>query len=436
MTTTMNPMPRNFRPDVDVGIVGAGPAGRWLGAQLCRRGISIALIDPAIERRWPNNYGVWFDEVESFAHRLSFDRVWEHASVYTPGRTVLPRRYARIDNRALRRRLDEVIDAGDGQLVADRVGGVRRIGDGVALRTHRGGPIRARLAIDASGAPPAVVDSPVSNPAICQRAYGFAARFDGDPLCGDEMVLMDYRPVDGEADDPVDVPTFLYGMHLGGDLYFVEETVLVGDHPVPFEHLRRRLHRRLADRNADVVESLGEPERCHIPMGTRPVAGENGVVAFGTSAGFVHPATGYQLGRMLRSTPTVADAIADGLHRGDGAETLARRAGRAMWPASFRRTHRLLSFGRDVLLTLDRNMAHRFFETFFSLSEPRWRVYLRGDAVPGDIAGVMWRLFRRADLPLRRRLAAVGFQSGLSVAADFTTAPRAFVAALRNQAIG
>ena len=58
------------QPDVyDVAICGAGPAGLATAAECASRGLKVCVADPALGRDWPNNYGVWIDEVEP----LGFD---------------------------------------------------------------------------------------------------------------------------------------------------------------------------------------------------------------------------------------------------------------------------------------------------------------------------------------------------------------------------
>ena len=50
----------------DIAIIGAGPGGLSLAAACSKRGLNIAVIDPAINTPWPNNYGVWVDEVSGY----------------------------------------------------------------------------------------------------------------------------------------------------------------------------------------------------------------------------------------------------------------------------------------------------------------------------------------------------------------------------------
>jgi hypothetical protein len=72
---------------VDVAVIGCGPAGLALAAQLGVRGLSVALLGPDLP--FVNNYGVWVDEMEA----LGFDEGVFEAQVPTP--MSLPHRITR-----------------------------------------------------------------------------------------------------------------------------------------------------------------------------------------------------------------------------------------------------------------------------------------------------------------------------------------------------
>lgn len=421
-------MPMNDGSDgnygqVDVAVVGGGPSGRWLATLLVRRGLRVALIDPQIDRRWPNTYGVWVDEIEEFTDTVSFSRVWQNVVVVAESRHVLERAYGRIANEVLRRRLDVELDARDTLKLEASATEVVCDGRIVRLGLEDGCCVEARLVVDASGGAAGLVETPETETVPVQRAYGIEARFCGDPLWGAGMVLMDYRT--GEGGVLGGAPSFLYGMHLGGDRYFVEETVLVTSRSVPFASLRRRLASRLAARDAQPAGEIETEEHCHIPMGTPLPGGEGPVLGFGASAGLVHPATGYQMARMLRAGPSVSDAIADKLHHGASPVSVARCGRQALWPTSLRRARKLHLLGRDLLMGFDHRQLQRFFETFFSLSERQWRAYLRGDTRHDVVARVMWRLFRRATAGLRLSLVRRALADRQRLVDAWRTAPNA-----------
>ena len=65
----------------DVAICGAGPAGLATAAECAARGLKVCVADPALGRDWPNNYGVWIDEVEPLGFDDCVDVVWTESSV-------------------------------------------------------------------------------------------------------------------------------------------------------------------------------------------------------------------------------------------------------------------------------------------------------------------------------------------------------------------
>jgi len=53
-------------PLFDVLICGAGPGGLLLASNLAKEGCHVGIVDPVLDKPWPNNYGVWMDEAEPF----------------------------------------------------------------------------------------------------------------------------------------------------------------------------------------------------------------------------------------------------------------------------------------------------------------------------------------------------------------------------------
>ncbi len=402
---------------MDVAVVGGGPAGRWLAALLVRRGMSVAVVDPRPERGWEKTYGLWVDEVEDLTIKVDFDGIWSSPTVRVgalqggAGRQ-LSRAYGRIDNGAFRRRLDEIIAGGRSRQIAGEAREVRYDEQGAALVCADGPELRCALVVDASGGAARLVDYEAEQVPAVQTAYGLDVKCSGDPLRGAAMVLMDYSPPAPAVEQPaIGAPSFLYGMARGGDRYFVEETVLMARPAVPVGRLKEALYRRLGALDIEVLERYGE-ERCEIPMGTALPVADQPTLAFGAAAGFVHPATGYQMARMLRAGPMVADAIADGLHDEREPAEVSRRCWEVMWPASRRRARRLLLFGMDALCGFERRAMSRFFDAFFELSTDDWGAYMSGESGAGKTAKIMWRLFRRAPMEIRLALARHILSSG------------------------
>lgn len=393
--------PEKFDISVEIIIVGAGPAGRWLGVHLARQGMSVAFVDPHPHENWTNTYGVWLDEVQRLVPGPCFRRTWEAVRVCFGQQKTVERAYGLIDNASFRRTMDAELRNRGVRFVEGVVRQVQRRGEKAVAYCDDGRRLKARVVVDASGGKAKLAKLAATPEVAYQRAYGMVARFDGDPLEGAAMVLMDYGKTRRHHDSVGGPPTFLYGMHLGEGLYFVEETVLLSQEAVNFEWLRDRLLCRLEERGVTMQKAIRHEERCHIPMGIPLTHIQGPVVPFGASAGLVHPATGYQMGRMLRAAPRVAKTLARGRRAGLVGEPLARRAWRTCWPAGVCRARQLLVFGRDVLLSLNRRQLCRFFDAFFDLPVDDWRDYLLGDVEFRRLSQVMWRLFERVDNELK-----------------------------------
>ena len=96
---------------------------------------------------------------------------------------------------------------------------------------------------------------------------------------------------------------------------------------------RRRAELRLKHLGIRVRPgTVEEEEFCYIPMGGNLPDLTQRVVAVGGAAATVHPATGYQLCRMLASSTDVASALSAELSRPDFDPDAAASAGyRALW---------------------------------------------------------------------------------------------------------
>ena len=72
--------PRDATDAVDVCIVGCGPAGLALAAEVAARGRSVCLVGP--ESKFTNNYGVWLDEFKALNLEHLLDHVWDESICY------------------------------------------------------------------------------------------------------------------------------------------------------------------------------------------------------------------------------------------------------------------------------------------------------------------------------------------------------------------
>lgn len=371
----------------DIAVIGSGPAGTALVSALCDAGFDVAWCSSTVNDSWPNNFGLWVDEMPSSHRDRVFEAVWERPFVQTNGgpRTI-DRAYGRVDGDALQAALlngrELTKYAADVAEVNGEPGAFEvLVGDTVVL---------CGLVFDATGVGKFLEEHRRSSVAA-QTAYGVLARVEGDPTGGHAMSLMDFDDSFRDDDGPA---TFLYAMQLG-DLWFLEETVLVGRPPYPIGDLERLLHQRLESRGARVVEVL-EEERCFIPMGTALPSFDQDVVGFGAAAGFVHPASGYSLARSLSAAGDAAEAA----HTGDPFQIW-----RALWPEDRVQARYLYAFGMESLLGMDRGSTSSFFDAFFELPETAWRPYLAGTQSPGEVQRVMLKLFARAPMSIRLQLA-------------------------------
>ncbi|MFW6057935.1 MAG: lycopene cyclase family protein [Persicimonas sp.] len=393
---------------MDVIVVGAGPAGLAASAALSRRGLSVISLAPEHPSPWPNSYGLWEDELEGLGFEDCYECRWKTPVVYTAGgaRTELDRVYLRLDNDKLRTRLLDRCEQNDVRFVEGFAEAIGHDETGATLIDREGGEHRARLVIEATGHRPKFVEREAGSVSASQVAYGFVGEFDGSPIRHDdghdELVLMDFRQdYAGEKLRESPAPSFLYAMELGDDRYFVEETSLAHRPALSFDILEDRLAGRLRSRGAPVM-SVEEVERCLIPMDSPMPRLDQRVVGFGAAASMVHPATGYQMGAMLRTAPKLAEAVAD-LIGADGIKLIdiSRQAWRAIWPEDKIRARKLWLLGLESLLDLDARQTSDFFEVFFSLPDAQWQGYMSGTLGPHELARVMWSLFSHMPISLQ-----------------------------------
>lgn len=405
-------------------MVGAGPAGRAAATACAERGLCTVLIDPQPVRRWPHTYGAWADELPGDLDGSSVARRWTDVRVRTDeGEIGVDRSYVLLANDALQNDLRRRFEAAEGAHLPGWVRALEPTGSAFTLELDQagGGPAvrqRARVVVDASGHRPVLVDAGRGGPPALQTAYGLFGRWPTAPATAGAMTFMDWSTAGLSDDDrrPGAPATFLYAMDLGGGRWLAEETSLAARPAVPVGTLARRLRDRLGWRGA-LPTSVEAEERVVFPMGVVVPDLRQPVVGLGAAAGMVHPATGFQVARSLRTAPVLAAALADALDDGAGAARAARAGWSAVWPPDALRQRALQQLGLAALLQMDATTLQRFFRAFFSLERPEWSAFLSGARDATELRRVMIGVFRVAPTDVRLRLAGAALRRPSLVAA-------------------
>ncbi|OLV18535.1 lycopene cyclase family protein [Deinococcus marmoris] len=379
----------------DVLVVGGGPSGLALAAELAALSLSVRVVAPHPPQPFAPTYGAWLDELPAWA-QVCTAQVWTDVRVYTsPQPTPLLRPYALLDNARLLAALLE--RAGEGLCwTQGRVTGAEQRGNLWHVRGEAGEEWAARLVVDASGHGGLLLPTPFEGGAALQTAYGIVAHFARPPSPPGAMVWMDYRT---PHLDPADVraePTFLYSMHLGEDRYFVQETSLIARPAPTREFMQTRLYARL--------EALGTPphdtesdEWVAFPMNApAPVPGP--ILAYGAAAGLVHPISGFQVAGALKDAPRVAQAVATALENGEDA---AAAGWNALWPPERRAARGVHLLDLGALLELPGDCLGDFFAAFFRLPAAEWHAFLAPHTGVRELARSMLKVFAHAPNAVR-----------------------------------
>jgi len=429
----------------DVAVVGCGPAGVALAAELGRRGAKVTLVGP--DAPFVNNYGVWLDEFQEIGMEDCLDQVWESALCYTreDKEIEVNRPYARVCRRKLREKLLQRCRETNVTFLPTMV---QRVEDG----THEsrvvcadGKQIRAKVVAVAAGASGADLiqyedEAEHALAVASQTAYGIECEVDSYPWPKDKMLFMDFRRHHsglwkgaalrrrdeagfmaekrqeqglklggGDGDTHLwgtedEVPSFLYAMPMADGKVFLEETCLVARPGLPFDVLKRRLEGRL--RALDIkVTRVHDEEWSYIPMGGPLPCTAQQRIAFGAAAGLVHPATGYSIARSLKEAPAVADALISGLGQADATAHAVTQCGwGVLWSEERKRQASFHIFGMELLAKLSLKEINEFFETFFILPEKLWRGFLSSKLSSLELLGFALVFFVYAPNTMRFKL--------------------------------
>jgi lycopene beta-cyclase len=397
--------------NVDVLVLGGGPAALCIASELNQRGVAVVGIAPEpVDTPWPNTYGIWVDELTAVGLEQLLEHRWSDTVSYfgAGGTTAQDLSYGHgidyglFDRAALQRywlqRAEGVVWHQD---TAQRVE-VR--GSTTSVSCASGTTVQARLVIDASGSRTPNIRRPDQGPVAGQAAYGVVGRFSKPPIEPGRFVLMDYRCDHLSEMQRSEPPTFLYAMDLGDGVFFVEETSLALAPGVPYDVLKQRLQQRLDQRGVQITEVIHE-EFCLFPMNLPLPDRSQSVLAFGGAASMVHPASGYMVGSLLRRGPGLAQALAVALANSSlGSAALAQRGWQALWPLELVLRHQLYQFGLGRLMGFNEALLRTHFATFFSLPREEWFGFLTNTLPLPRLMAVMLRLFVLSPWELRRGL--------------------------------
>ena len=169
---------------LDAIVVGAGPAGLALAAELGAAGLEIALVGR--DEPFVNTYGVWVDELAGKGLDGVLESTWDGADCFfgEGGHTRVRRPYGRVAPGKLRAALAARAASVGVRFAAAEVGDAGALDDGgrTARLSLRGGPtLHARLITLASGADAGrlLKYEAGAPPVAAQTAYGVEAEVEG-----------------------------------------------------------------------------------------------------------------------------------------------------------------------------------------------------------------------------------------------------------------
>jgi lycopene beta-cyclase len=390
----------------DALVIGSGPAGLAIASALGNVGLSVAGLAPTPPPvEWSNTYGIWCDELEPMKMTHLLSHRWKNCVAYAAGQIIsLQREYGLFDNVKLQLHFLKQCDRANMVWHQGMATSIEHSATRSAVTTAEGVTLSARVVIDASGHNPALLKRRQPDSLAYQAAYGIVGTFSSPPIDAQQFVLMDYRCDHLSPTEQQAPPTFLYGMDLGGGVFFLEETSLAHSPAVSFEVLKQRLYQRLAFREVQVKE-IHHIEHCLFPMNLPLPCLNQPVMGFGGAASMVHPASGYLIGALIRRAPAVATAIAQALDDPQASPAqVAVTAWQTLWSPDEIRKHALYWFGLENLMRFEEPTLQTFFASFFQLSLPQWSRFLANTHSMPEMMRTMLTLFGQTTNEVRWNL--------------------------------
>ncbi|KAK4786289.1 hypothetical protein SAY86_002978 [Trapa natans] len=435
--------------NLDLVVIGCGPAGLALAAESAKLGLKVGLIGPDLP--FTNNYGVWDDEFRDLGLEKCIEHVWQDTIVYLDDSEpiTIGRAYGRVSRHLLHEELLERCVKAGVLYLNSKVESIVEAADGHSLiACDHSTIVPCRLATVASGAASGrLLQYEVGGPRVSvQTAYGIEVEVESSPYDPKLMVFMDYRDyMKQKVPSPeAKYPTFLYAMPMSPTRVFFEvllvyltilheniiskvhillapvklignilqETCLASKDAMPFDLLKKKLLLRLQTMKIRITK-VYEEEWSYIPVGGSLPNTEQKNLAFGAAASMVHPATGYSVVRSLSEAPKYAAAIANVVRQGHNKailvdnkahQSISMQAWKTLWPQERKRRRAFFLFGLALIVQLDIEGTRTFFNTFFRLPRWMWWGFLGSSLSSGDLMVFAFYMFLIAPNDLRKAL--------------------------------
>ncbi len=395
----------------DIVVIGDGPSGLIIANQCALSDFKVLVLSKDNGKKWTNNYCFWKSELDVVRppkpmqnlFNECIEMVWNTAQVHLRNttRVDIDAPFAKFDSLKLQQHLQELATESGIQLQTGEVTTIEQLPSHSVVHTANH-TYTARVVIAANGSSSNLLQYSTFPKPGYQIAYGQVldvSNFD-IPWTLDTMSFMDFRFPTKHHKFFQSPPSFLYVLPLSTSQVFLEETILATRESVDFEMLKERLQLRKETFGLGDAPVLDQ-EFCRIEMGgSLPKTGRT--LAFGASAGFTHPVTGFQILRSIYTAPRLVATLKE--HWSADTETLCTEAWKAIWNDTERRNRKLYLLGLDMIVRFNLRETQNFFEAFFKSSPEARASFLSGFGSTQAVQSSMWETFKHADWTTRAKI--------------------------------